>query len=111
VMAVGDRTQKRRKQITDRLAFALTTNGNQWTTARGLTEMLADQRKNPPTNQRKRSTVTMRYMPTNHQIAKFVKLDERFEENPAEKLRQKEYRLKENLINKDSHDDLLEESQ
>lgn len=94
MMAVGDRTAKRRKQITDRLAFALTTSGNPWTTTRGLTEMLADQRKNPPANQRKRSTVTMRYMPTSHQIAKFVKMDERFEENPNEKLRQKEYRLK-----------------
>jgi len=93
-MAVGDRTAKRRKQITDRLAFALTTSGNQWTTTRGFTEILADQRKNPPAIQRKRSTVTMRYMPTTHQIAKFVKMDERFEENPNEKLRQKEYRLK-----------------
>lgn len=98
MMAVGDRTAKRRKQITDRLAFALTTSGNEWTTTRGFTEILANQRKNPPSNQRKRSTVTMRYLPTTHQIAKFVKMDERFEENPTDKLRQKEYRLKQSVF-------------
>lgn len=97
-MAVGDRTAKRRKQITDRLAFSLKEKGNPWLTTRGMTELLADQRKNPPTNQRKRSTVTMRYLPTTHQIAKFVKLDERFEENTAEKLRQKQYRLKQSAL-------------
>jgi len=94
-MAVGDRTAK---QITDRLAFSLKEKGNPWLTTRGMTELLADQRKNPPTTQRKRSTVTMRYLPTTHQIAKFVKLDERFEENTAEKLRQKQYRLKQSAL-------------
>lgn len=98
MMAIGDRTQKRRLQITDRLAFSLKERGNPWLTTRGMTELLADQRKNPPANQRKRSTVTMRYMPTSHQIAKFVKMDERFEENPAEKLRQKQYRLKQSTL-------------
>ena len=95
MMAIGDRTQKRRLQITDRLALSLKERGNPWLTTRGMTEILSQQRTGL---KKTRAVVNMRYMPTTHQLAKFVKMDERFEENPAEKLRQKEYRLKQTTL-------------
>lgn len=112
MMAIGDRTQRRRKQVTDRIVIALTGNDNQWASSREITGMLLDNNiltdaenkrlrdrqttaalhsSRPPRS--KPRHVTNRYLPTTHQISMFIRMDDRFEINANEK--QMLYRLKE----------------
>ena len=91
-MAIGDRTQKRRKQITDRIVIALTVNDNAWTTTRELTGMLLDNTSNSEAERRRKPRhVTMRYLPTPLQLAQFMRIDGRFEQRRTGK--QNQYRL------------------
>ena len=110
MMAIGDRTQRRRKQVTDRIVIALTGNDNQWASSREITGMLLDNNiltdaenkrlrdrqttaalhSSPPSRSKPRH-VTMRYLPTPLQLAQFMRVDGRFEHRQAGN--QKQYRL------------------
>tara|TARA_R100001377_G_scaffold76195_1_gene53008 strand:+ start:829 stop:1173 length:345 start_codon:yes stop_codon:yes gene_type:complete len=109
-MAIGDKSKRRRTQITDRLVIALTITDNAWASTRELTGMLLDNNTladaenkrlrdrqttaalhSSPVSRSKPRHVTMRYLPTSLQLAQFMRMDERFEQRQAGK--SKEYRL------------------